>query len=113
MADTAPPAGALPASGPKSRLWLWFVAGSLLVLIGMMFMSMGFYDGRTVYRTSVWHYYLLEIQRAWNSTGTLGPTSGSSAHAASIAFQHVLFSAIGGAVMMSVGWLVRKLSRKQ
>ncbi len=113
MADTAPPAGAMPASGPRSRLWLWFVAGFLVVLIGMMFLSMYFYDGRAVYRTSVWHYYLLEIQRAWNSTGKLGPTSGSSTHAVSIAFQHVLFSAIGGAVMMGIGWLVRRRFRKQ
>ena len=113
MADTTHPPGALPTPSPRPRLWLWFAAGFFLVLIGMSFLPMDFYDGRALYRTTAWHYYLLEIQRAWNSTGHLGPTSGSSAHAASIAFQHLLFSAIGGAISMGIGWLIWKLSRKR
>jgi hypothetical protein len=79
----------------------------------MSFLSMDFYDGRAVYRTFVWHYYLLEIQRAWNSSGNLGPTTGSSAHAVSIALQHVLFSAVGGAVMIAIGWIIRRFSVKR
>src|SRR5690349_18109859 len=103
MTELTSSPGAQPASRPRFRWWLWFVAGFLLVLIGMSFLSMDFYDGRAAYRTYVWHYYILEIQRAWNATGNLGPTSGSSAHAGSIALQHVLCSAVGGALMVAVG----------
>jgi hypothetical protein len=103
-------APAAPSS--RSRLWLWFLAGFLLVVIGMSFLSMDFYDGRAVHRTRLWHYYLLEIERSWNSTGNLGPTSGSSGATATIVLQHVLFSVLGGAIMLTVGWFVRKQARK-
>jgi uncharacterized membrane protein len=96
----------------RSRLWLWFIAGFLLVFLGMSILfSMDFYDGHAVYNTKVWHYYVLEIERAWNSTGNLGPTSGNSTAAVTIAVQHILFSISGGAVMMGIGWTVRKMAR--
>ncbi len=98
--------------GRRPRLWLWFVAGFHLVFIGMsLLFSMDFYDGRVLYRTKVWHYYVLEIQRAWNSTGNLGATSGNSEAAVIVAFQHILFSAVGGGAMMGIAWMVRKMSR--
>lgn len=78
----------------------------------MSFLSMDYYDGRGVYRTKAWHYYLLEIQRAWNSTGYAGPTTGMTAAAVRIAFEHVLFSIAGGALGMGIGWIIRKLARK-
>jgi len=72
---------------------------------------MDYYDGHGLYRTKVWHYYLLEIRRAWKSTGQLGPTSGSSSAALTVALQHILFSLVGGAVMLGIGWVVKKRSR--
>jgi hypothetical protein len=81
--------------------------------MGMSFLSRDFYDGHAIYRTRVWHYYLLEMQRAWNSTGNLGPTTGSSAAAVTIALQHFLFSLGGGVVMMGTGWMIRKLATKR
>ena len=113
MTDSPSAPVVLPATGRRSALWLWFVAGFLLVLVGMSFLPMGYYDGRAVYQTSLWRYYLLELRLAWNSTGALGPTSGSSAHALSMAFQHLLFSVVGGIVMAGIGWVARKFSRKQ
>jgi hypothetical protein len=96
----------------RLRLWLWFVAGFLLAFIGLsVTLSMYFYDGHVIYRTKVWHYYLLEIRRAWNSTGQLGPTSGSSSAALTVALQHILLSLVGGAVMLGIGWVVKKRSR--
>jgi hypothetical protein len=87
MAEITPRTSEGPAgAAPKSRLWPWFVAGFLLVLVGMSFLSMDFYDGRVIYQTRVWHYYVLEIQRAWNSTGNLGPTRGSTEAAVTVAF---------------------------
>jgi hypothetical protein len=113
MTDLTSSPNPQPLSGPRFRYWLWFVAGFLIVLIGMSFLSRDFYDGRAVHRTFVWRYYILEVQRAWNSTGNLGPTSGSSAHAVKIALQHVLFSAVGGAIMVFIGWIIRRLSLKR
>jgi hypothetical protein len=112
LADRIPTPDAPAVSRPKSRLWLWFVGGFLLVLIGMSFLSMDFYDGRAVYRTRVWHYYLLEIQRAWNSRGYSGPTTGMPAAAVTIACEHFLFSIAGGVFGVGIGWIVRKLARK-
>jgi hypothetical protein len=72
---------------------------------------MDFYNGHAIYRTRLWHYDVLEIELAWNSTGNLGPTSGNSATAVTIAFQHILFSIVGGATLMGIAWIVRKMAR--
>jgi hypothetical protein len=85
--DTCPTDVKSPAAF-RSRAWLWFVGGFLLVFIGIFFLSRFYYDGHSLSQTRVWHYYLLEIQRAWNSTGHLGPASGSSTIAAVFAFWH-------------------------
>jgi hypothetical protein len=108
-----PPTKATPESKPKTRLWLWFIPGFIIVLAAMMFRTIGFYTGSFVYRTSAWHYYLLEIQRAWNSQGNLGPTSGGLAAAMSLAILHFLCSVIGGVISMFAGWMIRKQSQKR
>lgn len=98
-----------------SRIWLWFVAGFLVVLVGLMFFPIYFYDGRVaVYRVYVWQYYALEIQRAWNSTGNLGSASGTTGAAVTNALQHLLFAVIGGAITVGLGWLLKSsLGREQ
>src|SRR5882672_10783950 len=92
---------------PSSRLWLWFLTGFIIAFIGMsVLLSMNFFDGRVVYRTKLWHYYILEMERTSNSSGYLGPSSGSSA-IGTVVFQHILLSIGGGAVLMSIAWIVR------
>ncbi len=96
----------------KSRLWLWFLAGFLLTFIALLFvLSMDFYNGRAVSRTALWHYYFLEFQLAWNSTGHLGPTSDNSSAALTVVLQHILLSSVGGGMLLTAGWLVRKRTR--
>ena len=41
MTDSPSAPVVLPATGRRSALWLWFVAGFLLVLVGMSFLPMG------------------------------------------------------------------------
>ena len=100
------------APAPRTRLWRWFVVGFLLVLLGIACLPMEFYDGRAVYQTFVWRYYLFEIQLARNSSGFLGPTTGNAAGAVTFALGHVLCSLAGGAILMGIGWLVRRPARK-
>ena len=96
---------------PKRRLWFWFVAGFLLVAIGMS-LTVTWHtldlSGQAVIECKLWWYYIFEIRRAVNSSGHLGPTTGSSSAALTTAFQHLLFSTGGGAVALAIGWLVRQ-----
>jgi hypothetical protein len=73
---------------------------------------MYFYDGSAVYRVYTWQFYWLEVQRAWNSLGNLGSSSGTSEFAATIVFQHLALSAIGGAVVTGIGWVLRRKAPK-
>jgi hypothetical protein len=115
MSDLTPPVANHDEDRPRrrSRLWLWFVAGFLGVFVGLAVLSPAyFYDGFAVHRTKLWHYYLLEIRRAWNSSGYLGATSGNSAVAATVATQHVVLSLVGGIMLLGVGWMLNKRSRQ-
>jgi hypothetical protein len=113
LTPAVPADGNRPEPGRRFRWWLWFAAGFLLVFVGLsLVLSMHYFDGHAVYRTRLWHYYLLEVRRAWHSTGNLGPASGTSS-AVTVLAQHLLFSAIGGAILTGAAWAVRALSRRR
>jgi hypothetical protein len=97
----------------QPRLWIWFVVGFLVVMVGLLFYPMYFYDGRALFAVPVWRYYALEIQRAWSSSGSLGAPSGASEAAVTIVLEHLLFAVIGGAIAMGMGWLASRLVRKR
>lgn len=97
----------------RSRLWMWFGAGFLLAfVVPCLAVTMYYYDGHALLRTKLWHFYVLEIRRAWNSTGNLGPTTGSTEQALLVLVQHLLFSGGGGAIMTGIGWGLRKVFRR-
>ena len=91
----------------KRRLWLWFVVGFLIVLVGMS-VTITMYSmrpsGDALVVCKLWQYYVIEIRRALSSSNALGPASGSGSDAVTTAFQHFLCSVAGGAVMMGIGW---------
>jgi hypothetical protein len=100
----------------KRRLWAWFAAGFLLVFIGMS-LTVTMYSmhssGQYVVGYKLWQYYLVEIQRALQPTQALGPTTGSTAAAVTTLVQHLLCSAVGGAVMLGIGWVVHKVKGRR
>ena len=112
--DSTP--GDTPNQAPRRRgLWLWFVAGFLFVFVGMaLVVNMYWMDpsGEFIARGKLWQYYLVEIGRA-TSTQSLGPATGSTSAALSTVFQHVLISAVGGAVLLGIGWGVRRIKGRK
>jgi hypothetical protein len=98
---------------PKQKTfwrWKWFVLGFLLVFVGLMFLKIEYYDGHAVMATKRWHYYWLEMNYAWNSSGNLGPKTGSTKHAIYVAAEHILLAATSGVLLMGVVWFVRSKS---
>lgn len=114
MSNVNPPATATSPPSPKRRrLWLWFLVGFVVVFLALaMLYPMYSFDGRAVHRTTLWRYYLLEMQQAWNSTGAIGPTSGNSAAGLTTFVIHVLISAVAGTGAMAVGWILQRRSRQ-
>ena len=111
MAEIHARSDASPGSSRKSHLWLWFVGGFVCFLVGLCFWSWEYFDGQVVYRTRLWQYYRLEIERAGTATGNLGPTTGNTGTAVTVALQRLLFSVVGGVLALGVGWLVAKWAR--
>jgi hypothetical protein len=95
----------------KARLWLWFIVGFFVVFIGMSF-TVTIYSmhpsGNAVIGCKLWQYYVIQMQRALSVNKTVGPAGDSSA-LVTTAFQHLLCSAAGGAVMLGIGWVVGKV----
>jgi hypothetical protein len=99
-----------PATPVRSKrlLWRWFAAGFVIAFVGLAVVyPMDFYDGRAVYKTVLWRYYLLEIQQYSRSSGSLGLTSGNFAAALTVLAEHLLLSAAAGAFVLGIGWLLR------
>ena len=107
-APKAPPA--------RRRLWVWFLAGFVIVFVGMSLgVTMYSMDpsGGGIATTPLWQYYVFEVRRGgWVSSRSLGTGSDSSS-VATTALQHVLCSSIGGAVMAGIGWAVRRFSGRK
>lgn len=96
----------------RTRWWLWFVAGFLLMFVGLAIaIPMPFYDGHAIYDTNLWRYYVLEIRQKLNSSGYLGPTSDNWPAALRVAAVHVLLSAVGGIGLMTIRWFLQRLCR--
>jgi len=96
----------------KRRLWIWFLAGFLIVFLGLSLTKTMYplnRSGTAVIECKLWEYYVIEVQRAAHSSGNLGLTTGSTETAITIASQHLLFSAVGGGVMVGIALMVRKL----
>ena len=90
----------------------WFGAGFLIGFLTLAaFYPTYFYDGRSVRQTRLWQYYLLEVQRSANSTGHLGPTSGNTSAALTVAGMHVAAASAAGAIAVGIGRAVKKRSQ--
>jgi len=69
-------------------------------------------SGQSVAEVKLWEYYLVEMSRFSVGPRTLGPATGTSS-LFTVASQHVLISAAGGAVMMGIGWVIRRVRRRK
>jgi hypothetical protein len=103
--------------GAAPQLLLWFSAGSLVVFVAMLFMG-GMYvmhpSGRAVVECRLWEYYVVEIPRAFDPAGgALGPVTDGTQALGVTAFQHVLFSIVGGIATLGVGWGIRKIKSRR
>ncbi len=107
-------AGKAAPSGPPqtrpTRKWRWFAIGFLVVFIGMLAlfeMNAMLPSGTGLMRCRLWQYYMIEMRGTF-SMSNLGPASGNSSAAMMMAFVHILFSVIGGAVVMVLAGLICK-----
>jgi len=104
------------AKAARRGLWRWFLAGFAVVFVGMS-LAITMYpllpSGRGVFSCPLWRYYLVEARHAINSSGAMGPASGSGTAVMETLFQHVLYSSIGGGVMVGFGWAVRRFKARQ
>ncbi len=90
------------------RLWLWFAAGFLAAFAGLLiFYPISFYNGRGVYETVLWRYYLWEFKQQAESSGALGPTSGGTTGLVVVAVEHVTIAAVGGFLAALIAKLLR------
>jgi hypothetical protein len=55
----------------------------------------------------------MEMQQPFTAYETYGPATGNSAAFATTVFEHLLCSAIGGAVMLGIGWIVHKVKYRR
>ena len=91
------------------RLWLWFVAGFLIVFVAMLIFVTMFSmnsSGESLTKCRLWQYYFLEVQRSLQSTRVTGQSSAI----VETAIQHLAISFVGGVVMFGLGWAIRKRS---
>jgi hypothetical protein len=97
----------------RPRLWLWFVAGLLIVFVGMLFVVTMFTSdpsGEYLVRCKLWQYYVIELQRAQHPRGNLiGPLTPEHPAVGTIALQHLLISIAGGGVALAAGWVLRRI----
>ena len=109
------PTGTPNQASRRRGLWLWFVAGFLLVFVGMcLIVNMYWMDpSGEIARGKLWQYYIVEIGRATTSPQSLGPATGSTSAAVSTAFQHLLISIVGGVILLGIGWGVRRIKGRK
>ncbi len=98
---------------PKRFSWLGFTGGSAIVFTLMALLwPVYFYDGYSVREVSLGRYYLLEIQLAFTSPQSLGPTSGGPFAAVSVLAEHLVISVAGGLIIAVIGWLRTRRSTR-
>ena len=109
MSSATPRVRGIPHPRPSRRLWRWFGAGFLVAFLALAALyPTYFYDGRSVRQTRLWQYYLLGVQRSANSTGHLGPTSGNTSAAFTVAGMHIAAASAAGAIASGIGGAVKK-----
>lgn len=98
--------------GQRGRLWIWFVAGFLVVFVCLS-LSITMYSllpsGNTVVRCKLWRYYVIEFRRVLSSANAIGPASGNSSALATTVLQHFLCSLAAGAGAVGSGWAYYKV----
>ena len=115
MPDASPDTVQPPASARgRRRLGIWFAVGFLAAFVTIAIACpMSFYDGRAVYQTVVWRYYVLETQQQIHNTGIfkptmLGPTSNGLTNMYRFLAVHLFLSIVVGALAALVGLLWRR-----
>ena len=99
----SPPIDTTTPARPR-HLRFWFFGGFLLVFVAMLFLiDQLFYTGDSVVQCKLWQFYRMEIRRAFTSSGSLGPTTGSGGRAFIIFLQHVAVAGIGGLISLGIG----------
>jgi hypothetical protein len=91
-------------------LWRWFVVGFAVVFVGLL----AFYpviamhpSGQYAVRRSLWAFYADALPRLFGPSA-LGPTSSNSNALASVAFEHLVLSTVGGGLAALIGWWRRR-----
>ena len=104
MPETSTQSTVPAAPARRRRIWRWFAAGFLGAFVGMLiFYPMLFYNGRVLYETVLWRYYVLEFKQQMQSSGALGPTSGGMTALATVAVEHLVAAAVAGILLAVVG----------
>ncbi|WP_063823058.1 hypothetical protein [Rhodopirellula baltica] len=103
-----PPSEIAPTVRPR-RLRRWFLGGFAIVFAAMLIlMNQYFYAGDALVQCKLWQFYLMEIRRAFTSSGALGPTTGSGGHAFVLFLQHVAIAGVGGLISLGIGAFVTR-----
>ncbi|WP_232103606.1 hypothetical protein [Gimesia algae] len=95
------------------RLRPWFLAGFLIVFVGMglWFHSLGVGGAPgTLRRTNLFQYYYLETGAWLRHSGELSAVSPSLTHVMITLGFYLVCAAVGGVLFMGIGWVIRKFS---
>jgi hypothetical protein len=95
----------------KRRLWVWFAVGFTIVFVAMalsvtMYTMLPSSDG--VIASRLWQYYIVEFRRYLGPYASLGPARSGSSTLLQTLFFHVLFSSLGGGVLVGLRLLMRR-----
>jgi mannose/fructose/N-acetylgalactosamine-specific phosphotransferase system component IIC len=102
MPDPAPQMPAKPIH--HRRLWRWFTVGFIVAFVGMLiFYPMSFYNGRGVYETVLWRYYVSQIKQQMQSSSALGPTADGLTALGTVAAEHLAAAAVVGIFVAIIG----------
>lgn len=112
MSDREPATPEPPQRPGRPRVPKGFAAGfgaTFIALALLMPMEVMAPSGRFVVRCRLWQYYIVETRNAFGVRGQLlGPQSGALGRLVTTAFEHVVASAIGGAIAVGAEWVYRK-----
>ena len=71
-------------------------------------MNQLFYTGDALVQCKLWQFYIMELRRAFTSSGVLGPTTGSGGHAFMMFLKHLGIASVGGLISLGIGALVTR-----
>jgi hypothetical protein len=91
-----------------------FAMGFLIVFIGML-LFLNMYSmrpsGASLRQVKLWRFYLLEMYKVLTDSGRLSPASSDGWHLSIVFGQHLVSSAVGGAILMGFARIFRLLRR--